>query len=152
MQSSSACTTPSTSYCQALQVSVLSAHRPLGGSSPKNDNVSVYVYFRVSGPQYIIHAGVPAQRPLNENYCCRTAIPEDLGGVLDPARIRIGNFEKQVQQRRAAIADHRRMTSALDACALCFASAKRAKHLTIAIGQTSYLALPERCDHIVLRT
>ena len=46
--------------------------------------------------------------------------------------------------RAAAIADARRMGSALDACTLCITSARRPRHLTLAIGQASYLMLPAR--------
>lgn len=53
--------------------------------------------------------------------------------------------EKVARRERAAqVADARRLTSALDRCSLCFASARRAKHLTLAIAQCSYLALPSR--------
>lgn len=55
--------------------------------------------------------------------------------------------QEQVQkrERQAAIVDHRRFSTAADQCALCFASNKRLRHLTVAIGQGSYLALPARC-------
>ena len=53
--------------------------------------------------------------------------------------------EKVAKRERAAqIADSRRMGSALDNCGMCFASARRNKHLALAIGQSSYLALPAR--------
>lgn len=54
--------------------------------------------------------------------------------------------EQQAKRQRSAhISDHRRMTSALDKCPFCFGSAARARHLTISLGQCSYLALPARC-------
>ncbi len=37
------------------------------------------------------------------------------------------------------------MGKALDACALCIASTRRPRHLTLAIGQASYLMLPAKC-------
>ena len=46
---------------------------------------------------------------------------------------------------RAQVADYRRAASALDGCASCFASSRRPRHLTIAIGQTCYVMLPPRC-------
>jgi len=54
--------------------------------------------------------------------------------------------QEQVQkrERQATIAEYRRATSAADACVLCFANARRQRHLTVAIGQSSYLALPAR--------
>ena len=54
--------------------------------------------------------------------------------------------QEQVQkrERQATIAEYRRATSAADSCVLCFASARRQRHLTVAIGQSSYLALPAR--------
>jgi hypothetical protein len=39
---------------------------------------------------------------------------------------------------------HKKKASALDRCQLCFASASRPRHLTLAIGQHTYLALPSR--------
>ena len=54
--------------------------------------------------------------------------------------------QEQVQkrERQATVAEYRRATSAVDNCTLCFASARRQRHLTVAIGQSSYLALPAR--------
>lgn len=53
--------------------------------------------------------------------------------------------EKAMQrQQTLQIADLRRTNRALDQCRLCFDSLRRTKHLTIAIGQTVYLCLPER--------
>ena len=46
---------------------------------------------------------------------------------------------------RAQVSDYRRAASALDACTYCFASSRRPRHLTIAIGQTCYVMLPPRC-------
>ena len=55
--------------------------------------------------------------------------------------------EQQAKRQRSAhISDHHRMTSALDKCPFCFGSAARARHLTISLGQCSYLALPARCS------
>ena len=59
--------------------------------------------------------------------------------------------EKAVQrQRTTQIADLRRTDRALDNCNLCFASAKRAKHLVIAIGQAAYLSIPNRYSSSLL--
>ena len=53
--------------------------------------------------------------------------------------------EQQVKRDRSAqIADHRRLTNAVDRCSLCFSSSSRPRHLTISLGQTAYLALPAR--------
>ena len=49
------------------------------------------------------------------------------------------------RQRAAQISDLHRSNKALDACNLCFGSGRRSKHLTVALGQTAYLALPDRC-------
>ncbi len=46
---------------------------------------------------------------------------------------------------RAQVADFRRSSGAQARCGLCFASAARPRHLTIAIGHTAYLALPAGC-------
>lgn len=55
--------------------------------------------------------------------------------------------EKEAKkQRTAAIADAKRMGKALDACNLCITSSRRPRHLTLAIGQASYLMLPAKCD------
>ena len=54
--------------------------------------------------------------------------------------------EKAVKrQRTSQIADLRKTDRALDNCNLCFGSPKMRKHLTIALGQTAYLSIPERC-------
>lgn len=53
--------------------------------------------------------------------------------------------EKAVKrQRTSQIADLRKTDQALDNCNLCFGSPKMRKHLTIALGQTAYLSIPER--------
>jgi Protein similar to CwfJ C-terminus 1 len=53
--------------------------------------------------------------------------------------------EKQAsRERRAQIQDYKRVTGAIDRCQLCFASASRGRHLTVAIGQTAYLSVPAR--------
>lgn len=51
------------------------------------------------------------------------------------------------RERAAQVADARRITSALDRCQLCFSSAARRRNLTLAIGQSAYLALPSRRPH-----
>ncbi len=53
--------------------------------------------------------------------------------------------EQHAQREKAArVSDYQRMTSAQDQCNLCFASARRPRHLTISIGQSAYLLLPPR--------
>ena len=66
--------------------------------------------------------------------------PHDLVGEVCAA------IQEQIQKRdrSAQIADHRRSMQALDRCNLCFGSAARQRHLTISLGQTSYLALPAK--------
>lgn len=71
----------------------------------------------------------------------------DVDGGLDmyESRKKKGTKEQQVKRDRAAqIADHRRVTNAVDRCPLCFSSTRRPRHLTISLGQTAYLALPAR--------
>ncbi|DBA83040.1 TPA: hypothetical protein ACH3X1_006813 [Trebouxia sp. C0004] len=71
----------------------------------------------------------------------------DLDGGLDMYESRKikGTKEQQVKRDRAAqIADHRRISNAVDRCPLCIASTSRPRHLTISLGQTAYLALPAR--------
>lgn len=64
--------------------------------------------------------------------------------------VTLGLQEQQVKRDRAAqIADHRRVTNAVDRCPLCFSSTCRPRHLTISLGQTAYLALPARSDLIM---
>ena len=41
----------------------------------------------------------------------------------------------------------RRASNAVDACAYCFSSKRRLRHLTVAIGQTAYLMLPPKWVH-----
>ena len=54
--------------------------------------------------------------------------------------------EKAVKRQRVSqIADLRKTDRALDNCNLCFGSGKMRKQLTIALGQTAYLCIPERC-------
>ena len=61
----------------------------------------------------------------------------------------LGLQEQQTKRDRSAqIADHRRVTNAVDRCSLCFASTSQPRHLTISLGQTAYLALPARSDLI----
>ena len=62
----------------------------------------------------------------------------------------LGLQEQQKKRDRSAqIADHRRVTNAMDRCSLCFASTSRARHLTISLGQSAYLALPARSDLVM---
>ncbi|KAL0044021.1 hypothetical protein WJX82_003090 [Trebouxia sp. C0006] len=71
----------------------------------------------------------------------------DVDGGLDmyESRKKKGTKEQQKKRDRSAqIADHRRVTNAMDRCSLCFASTSRARHLTISLGQSAYLALPAR--------
>ncbi|DBA82399.1 TPA: hypothetical protein ACH3X2_000649 [Trebouxia sp. C0005] len=71
----------------------------------------------------------------------------DVDGGLDmyESRKKKGTKEQQKKRDRAAqIADHRRVTTAVDRCPFCFASTSRPCHLTISLGQTAYLALPAR--------
>ncbi|KAK9802677.1 hypothetical protein WJX73_004828 [Symbiochloris irregularis] len=71
----------------------------------------------------------------------------DVDGGLDmyESRMKKGHQAKAAKRERSAqVADAKRMTSALDRCQLCFSSAARRKHLTLAIGQSAYLALPSR--------
>lgn len=54
---------------------------------------------------------------------------------------------KEVQvarEKQRQIKEYKRYNSAVDQCRLCFASSNRPRHLAIAIGQSSYLALPAR--------
>ena len=58
--------------------------------------------------------------------------------------------EKAVKrQRTSQIADLRKTDKALDNCNLCFGSTKMKKHLSIALGQTAYLCIPERYAYIL---
>ncbi|KAK9823428.1 hypothetical protein WJX72_002672 [[Myrmecia] bisecta] len=71
----------------------------------------------------------------------------DVDGGLEmyESRKRKGTKEQQAQRsKRAQVSDYMRTSSILDNCARCFASARRPRHLTISIGQTAYLMLPER--------
>lgn len=69
----------------------------------------------------------------------------DGGLSMVESRNKKGTREQQVKrQKTAQIADYCRATNALEACAYCFTSKRRARHLTVAIGQTAYLMLPPR--------
>ena len=71
----------------------------------------------------------------------------DVDGGIDMYESRKKRGTKEQQQKRdrsSQIADHRRSMQSLDRCNLCFASAARQRHLTISLGQTTYLALPAR--------
>ncbi len=70
--------------------------------------------------------------------------------LAPPQVLPLGLQEQQKKRDRAAqIADHRRVTNAVDRCPLCFGSASRPRHLTISLGQTAYLALPARSDPVM---
>lgn len=62
-----------------------------------------------------------------------------------PGMPRRPQAQQAKRQRSAAIADSRRLGRALEGCHLCITSPRRPKHLTLAIGQASYLMLPARC-------
>ncbi|GAB4814505.1 hypothetical protein N2152v2_001551 [Parachlorella kessleri] len=69
----------------------------------------------------------------------------DAGLDMAEARAKRGDPTKQAaREKQRQIRDYKRLSSALDQCTRCFASASRPKHLTVAIGQGAYLALPER--------
>jgi len=72
----------------------------------------------------------------------------DVDGGLDMYESRNSKATKETaakRQRTSQIADLRRTNNALDNCNLCFGSTRLAKHLTIAMGQTAYLSIPDRC-------
>ena len=48
------------------------------------------------------------------------------------------------KEKERQIRDYKRLNTALEKCRLCFASSARRKHLTVSIGTSAYLALPER--------
>eukprot|EP00884_Botryococcus_braunii_P013106 jgi/Botrbrau1/21797/Bobra.0190s0022.1 len=53
--------------------------------------------------------------------------------------------EKLAQRHKAKqVSEYRKATSATDNCTYCLASARRPRHLTVAIGQVAYLMLPLR--------
>lgn len=71
----------------------------------------------------------------------------DVDGGLDMYESRNRKVTKETaakRQRTSQIADLRRTNNALDNCNLCFGSTRMAKHLTIALAQTAYLAIPDR--------
>jgi hypothetical protein len=84
--------------------------------------------------------------------CCRERdldVDEEheVDGGLDMYESRNSKVTKEKavkRQRTSQIADLRRTNNALDNCNICFGSTKIAKHLTIALGQTAYLSIPDR--------
>ena len=62
-----------------------------------------------------------------------------------PTRSCVPSQAKQAQRAvRAQHSQARHQASAVDRCQLCWDSARRAQHLTLAAAQTCYLALPAR--------
>jgi hypothetical protein len=58
---------------------------------------------------------------------------------------RKGGREKEAaREKQRQIREYQKHSSALEACRLCFGSAARPRQLTLAIGQSTYLALPAR--------
>jgi len=59
---------------------------------------------------------------------------------------RRGDSREELARKEKArqIRDYKRLNSALEKCRLCFASSARKKHLTVSVGMSAYLALPER--------
>lgn len=57
---------------------------------------------------------------------------------------RVEQEQQAKRQRSAAIADSRRLSAALERCQLCISSQRRPRHLTLAIGEASYLMLPQK--------
>lgn len=55
-----------------------------------------------------------------------------------------GREAAEKRERAARISDLRRTNRAQDACEFCLSSAKRPRHLTVAVAQTTYLFLPRR--------
>jgi hypothetical protein len=70
----------------------------------------------------------------------------DGGRRASKAARRRGDGGEEAAQRDKArqVREFGRLTSALDKCARCFASAARPRHLVLAIGTAAYLALPPR--------
>ncbi|GBF94032.1 hypothetical protein Rsub_07300 [Raphidocelis subcapitata] len=68
---------------------------------------------------------------------------ENDGGLeMFESRKRRGDPQQQAQRDKTRqIASFQRQQKAEDACAHCFSSSRRPRHLTIAIGQSTYLAL-----------
>lgn len=56
----------------------------------------------------------------------------------------VAQEQQAKRQRSAAIADSRRLSAALERCQLCISSQRRPRHLTLAIGEASYLMLPQK--------
>lgn len=48
------------------------------------------------------------------------------------------------KEKHRQVKQHRQHTNALEKCNLCFSSSARPKHLTIALGEATYLALPSK--------
>ncbi|EFN55254.1 hypothetical protein CHLNCDRAFT_134588 [Chlorella variabilis] len=64
--------------------------------------------------------------------------------MLDKRAGKKGREGQQQRDKQRQIREYNRMNSALEKCRLCFSSASRPRHLAVAIGQSSYLALPAR--------
>ncbi|KAL4428538.1 hypothetical protein ABPG75_002627 [Micractinium tetrahymenae] len=65
--------------------------------------------------------------------------------MLDKRTGRKATKERESQrEKQRQIREYNKMTSALDQCRLCFSSSHRPRQLTLAIGQSTYLALPAR--------
>ena len=83
---------------------------------------------------------------LQQQHVTRRASAQTPEHAAEHSLIPVLQEQQTKRQRSAHISDHHRMTSALDKCPFCFGSAARARHLTISLGQCSYLALPARCS------
>lgn len=59
-------------------------------------------------------------------------------------RSRVTLEQQANKERQRQIQDHKRLESVTGACELCADSARRPKHLTIALGNLTYLRLPSR--------
>ncbi|MEW5309095.1 MAG: hypothetical protein WDW38_001005 [Sanguina aurantia] len=69
----------------------------------------------------------------------------DGGLEMYESKARKGGAEVQRQRDRSRqISDHSRILKAEDACTYCVASARRPRHLTISLGQSTYLMVPPR--------
>lgn len=65
--------------------------------------------------------------------------------MLDKRTGRKATKEREAQrEKQRQIREYSRANSALEQCRLCFASSHRPRQLTLAIGQSTYLALPAR--------
>lgn len=73
----------------------------------------------------------------------------DFDTGIDLYQKRKGDQAQQAKRHRSAVvADSRRLSAALERCQLCISSHRRPKHLTLAIGEASYLMLPQK-GHLV---